>query len=131
MMNLIRWRPADIDNLFANAIPHRLPALDLRETDEAFVVEAELPGYTAEEIEIDVHGDTLSLKAHKEESSEKTDAEWLLRERRVDSFERTIRLPDNVDVENVEARARDGILTIKLPKRTESRPHKITVKSDR
>ena len=66
MMNLIRWRPAELDRFFADAIPHRLPALDLRETDDAFVVEAELPGYKADEIEINVHGDVLTLKAHKE-----------------------------------------------------------------
>lgn len=93
-------------------------AVDVVEGDEEIVVTADLPGFTREEIDVHVTDRTLRIDAEREESIEEgEDERYLRRERRRQSTTRSIQLPTEVDKENVEARMKNGVLSITLPKR--------------
>ena len=104
------------------------PAVDVIESDDAYVVRASLPGLKAEDIDVNIEDDVLTIKAERSEEHEETEESYLLRERSFGSYHRAIRLPDSVEAENVEAEVRDGILTLTLPKREEVKPRQIEVK---
>jgi HSP20 family protein len=103
-------------------------AVDLRETDDAYIIETVLPGATADDVEISVLGDTLRVSAEIQEDEEQQEAKWLIRERRFGSFERTISLPSQVDAEGAEAEFNDGILKVRLPKSGGAQPQHIQVR---
>jgi HSP20 family molecular chaperone IbpA len=93
-------------------------------------VEAELPGYKKDEVDITLENQTLTISA--EHKSEKTEGEenkgdWLLRERRYSRFLRSFNLPPTVDDQKVDAKLNDGVLTITLNKREETKPRRISV----
>ena len=105
-------------------------AVDVRETPEAFVVTASVPGISPEDVDITVLGDTLRIRGERREerSEEGEQGRWLIRERRVGSFERTIALPTTVKADAADADFRDGVLTITLPKADEAKPRSIPVR---
>jgi HSP20 family protein len=90
--------------------------LDLVEHDSEFVVTVDLPGFERDDVEIQVTDHTLRLRAEHEEETEEESEQYLRHERHHESAERSIRLPDEVDKEGVEARMKNGVLTITLPK---------------
>lgn len=100
--------------------------VDIRETEDAFHVDAELPGFRRDEIDINFQDGMLSITAERKE--EKTEGEERLTERRYRKTSRHFRIPASVDTENVDARLEDGVLHLTLPKRDEVRPRKIEVK---
>lgn len=101
--------------------------IDLKETEQEFIVETTLPGVKPDDVNISVLGDRLNITAEIRETDEQKDAKWLIRERRYGSFERTVSLPAQVRADDASAEFNDGILTIKLPKAEPSRPHEIKV----
>jgi HSP20 family protein len=104
--------------------------VDVREDADRLYVEAELPGFKKEEVDINMENQTLTISAeHKEEPQPKNGdkSEWLLRERRYTRFQRSFTLPPTVDVGCVEAKLNDGILKITLNKREETKPRRIPV----
>jgi HSP20 family protein len=105
-------------------------ALDVKETPEAFVVTASVPGVPPSDIDITVLGDTLRIRGHRKEDVEETSegSRWLLRERRFGAFERTVSLPTVVNSDQATADFKDGVLTITLPKADEAKPRSIPVK---
>ncbi len=105
------------------------PALNLHETERGYTIEAELPGFTDQNIDIDVRGDTLTLKGSRESESGKDGATFHRRERWSGSFERALRLPAEVDAERVSATLTNGILTINLPKPEVAAPRKVAITS--
>lgn len=105
------------------------PALNVWETEDALAVEAELPGYKMENIELSVMGRDLSIKGERAQESE-SDATWHRRERIAGSFTRVMRLPTDVDADKVAASFKDGVLHIKLPKAEAARPRRIEVKTE-
>ncbi|MFW5681748.1 MAG: Hsp20/alpha crystallin family protein [Phycisphaeraceae bacterium] len=100
--------------------------VDIRETEDAFHVDAELPGFRRDEIDINFQDGMLSITAERKE--EKTEGEQRLTERRYRRTSRHFRIPASVDSENVDARLEDGVLHLTLPKRDEVKPRKIEVK---
>jgi len=96
------------------------------EDSEAVSVEMELPGVKSDEIEVSVVGTELSLKVNRPEDQE-DDVTYHRRERGTGSFARVLRLPSEVDADNVEADLTGGILTVRLPKQAAARPKKIKV----
>jgi HSP20 family protein len=103
-------------------------AIDIRETPQAFVVKASVPGVRPEDVDITVLGDTLRITGqHQEQSEVEPNARWLIRERRSGTFERTVRLPTGVQSGAAEADFKDGVLTVTLPKAEEARPRSIPV----
>jgi HSP20 family protein len=91
-------------------------SIDLVETDDEFVVTADLPGFERDDVDIQVTDHTLRIEAEHEEATEEHEADYLRRERRHESVHRSIRLPDEVDKEAVEARMKNGVLTVTLPR---------------
>lgn len=109
-------------------------AVDVREDKDHLYVEAELPGFKKEEIDVTLENQTLTISAeHKEETKHDGEhgsqqkGEWLLRERRYSRFLRSFTLPPTVDDQKVDAKYADGLLRITLNKREETKPRKITV----
>lgn len=106
------------------------PRLDLTESDEQIVVKAELPGVDPKDVRIDVSGNLLTLAGEKkQEKEEKKRNEYIL-ERSFGSFQRSVQLPSTADADRVDAKYRDGVLTITIAKHPEATPKRITVKQE-
>ncbi len=107
------------------------PFVDLVEKESAFEIAAELPGLDAKNIEVNVVGDSLTIKGEKQEQSETKNKDYHLQERRFGSFERRFRLPDTVDTSKIGAEFKAGVLTITLPKKagTATPEKKIDIKA--
>jgi len=104
------------------------PAVNVWESDESYCVEAELPGFELDDLEIHVTGDNqLSIKGERK-TPELQGGVWHRQERGYGSFARVMELPSLVDAEKVVAELKHGVLTITLPKREEAKPHRIEVK---
>jgi HSP20 family protein len=102
------------------------PALNVWEQADELCVEAELPGLKADELDISVEGDVLTIKGQRGENAQEG-ATFHRRERGVGAFSRVLRLPVPVAPDRVQASFRDGVLLITLPKAEEARPRKIKV----
>ena len=114
-----------------------LPAVDIRETEKAYELEAELPGYDEKEIHIHVDNGTLTIESAREESrdvSPKSDAgekdgtfRYLLRDRRNVSFSRSFKLPENADVNGISANFKNGLLILEIKKLPEAQKKVIQI----
>ena len=105
------------------------PAVDVKETAEAVVVKAEVPGMDAKEINISVTGDVLTIKGEKKSEREEKEENYHLVERGHGSFSRSLTLPAAVDLDKIEARYDKGVLTVTCPKKEEVKPKAIEIKS--
>ena len=107
------------------------PAVDVRETDNEFIVSAELPGLTQDDVSITLENGVLSLSGEKKEEREegKADSGRHVLERRYGRFQRSFSLPRGVAAENVSAKFSDGILTVTLPKAATAKPRQIKIGS--
>lgn len=105
-----------------------VPVIDLVETPEAYLLNAEVPGVDPGSIDLSLTGNTLTLRGQKpsEDGQEPTGA---FMERRFGPFHRQVTLPGEVDFEATRAEARHGVLRIRLPKRQSARPRTIPVQS--
>ena len=117
----------------AAKIFNRLPAVDIRETEKSYVLDMELPGHDEKGIEISIDGNNLTVSSKQEETKEeKKDSEgdrgtWLLRERKVSSFSRSFKLPENTNPEEVTAEFKNGILCMEIQKRPEAQKKTIKI----
>jgi HSP20 family protein len=103
------------------------PPVDVHETNDAFVVTAELPGMSREDIEITLENNILRLSGERKfERDEKKDNYHRI-ERSYGAFTRSFALPTQVDAERVQAEFKDGVLTITVPKAEQARPRKISI----
>jgi HSP20 family protein len=92
------------------------PRLDVRETDNEFRISVELPGVTEDEVEVNVDNDLLTVRAEKKEEREVERADQHITERRFGVFQRTLRLPEAVDPNQIKAELENGVLQITVPK---------------
>lgn len=106
----------------------RWPAIDIAETDDAFQIKAEVPGCKAEDIDISVHGNLLTISGEKKEQAKEKEKGYYHVESSYGSFRRDFNLSSDVDAENIDAAYKDGVLSIKLPKTEKTKPVKIKVK---
>src|SRR5262245_4201167 len=103
-------------------------AVDVREDSDHIYVEADLPGFNKNEVDITLEKSTLTISAeHKAESKSEKTGEYLLNERRYTRFLRSFTLPPTVDENSVQANLTDGVLKVTLNKREETKPRKIKV----
>lgn len=108
----------------------RSPNVDVREEDKAYKIEVELPGLSEKDVKLELKDGILTLStAEVAEKAEKPAVKWLRRERREFSFARSFLLPENADGELIEARFKDGLLTVELPKKAESAPRLVPVRA--
>jgi HSP20 family protein len=102
-------------------------SLDLSETAESLQIRTDMPGISAEEIEIEVSDNTIHISGDRKEEKEEKGKTYRLVERRAGKFERTLTLPCAVQEDKITAECRGGVLTVTLPKVAESRTRKIKV----
>ena len=150
-MNLIRWNPAydllnvhsELDRVFEGLLqgsgfspryngngasaPAFLP-VDIRREGNAAVIEASVPGFKPEEVEVTVDGGVLTISANHEETTE-TEGEYMRRERYVGRFYRQIALGEQVDGDRAEAQFDNGVLRVTVPLVTKPEPRRIRVAS--
>lgn len=106
------------------------PAIDVVEKGKSFVVKAELPGISPEDIEVTVSDGYLIMKGERKEEKEEKDDAFLRREISYGSFQRTIALPETADCPKAEASFKNGVLTVKVPKTSaaQKEPKKLEIK---
>ena len=103
------------------------PAVDIRETREAFVIDAELPGMRKEDVKVTVHDGVLTIQGERRKDEESGDDKQHRVERVYGSFLRRFTLPDNVDEGSIRAAFKDGILSLTLTKVEPAEPKAIEV----
>ncbi|GHV87099.1 hypothetical protein AGMMS50255_3950 [Spirochaetia bacterium] len=123
----------------ADRIFNHLPAVDVREKEDAYLLEADLPGYDEKSIQVHVDGGTLTIESQQEsseeagqrdaspENTEKGKDLFLIRERRTSSFSRSFKLPENADSNAVSASFKNGILSLEIKKRSEAQKRMIQI----
>ena len=104
-------------------------ALDVKESDEAYVVKATLPGIDPQEVEITYNNKTLSIQGELKSEEEQENERYHMRERYSGKFFRQLRLPIPINEEAIDAKYEHGILTLTLPKSEELKPKKIVVQA--
>jgi len=115
---------------------NRMPSVDVRETENSYVLEAELPGFEEKDIVIRLDGNNMTIESKKteeknEEGTEKSGREkFLIQERRVSSFCRSFKLPENADSEGISASFRNGILSLDIKKKAEAQTRLIQISKD-
>jgi HSP20 family protein len=134
---IVRWTPfRDLDvmerrmrRLFEDVglAPALLPAADVYETAEEFVIELEVPGYEEQELGIEVSDHTVTVTGSRSESKDETGKAFRLRERLEHEFERRFELPVDADTLHVEAVFGTGVLTLRTPRAHAAAPHKIEI----
>jgi HSP20 family protein len=148
MANIIRWDPfgemiemrGATDRAFYHGLmrPWRLVGwenggtyvpLDIYETDEELVVKASLPGIKPEDVDVSIHGDTLSIKGEFKAEEETKKSSYHRQERRFGSFHRAFTLPTEIDSDKAGAVFEHGVLTLTMPKAEAARPRTIKVKA--
>ena len=105
------------------------PAMNVWTGDDTAIVSAEVPGVAPEEIEISIVGESLTLSGERKADDVAAGAQYHRRERGCGKFSRTIELPFRVDADDVEARFRNGVLAVHLPRAAADKPRNITVKT--
>ncbi len=108
---------------FSEQPRQRSLGVNIREEDDAYILSALVPGLKAEDLNIQILEDVVSIEGEYKAE----EAEFLLSELPSGAFRRTLRLPNEVDAEKVEAKISDGVLTLTLPKAESVRPKKIKI----
>ncbi|MDR1251418.1 MAG: Hsp20/alpha crystallin family protein [Treponema sp.] len=113
----------------ATRILNHLPAVDIQETENAYLVDMELPGYDEKGIDIHLDGSSLSIASKQEETGEakKEEGTFIFRERRLNAFNRSFKLPENADPDAVTAAFKNGVLHLEIKKRPEARKRTIPI----
>ena len=156
-MTLIRWRPArelkawhpsdvlgefdnfhsEIDTMFdrfrggttnESGLQTFLPAVDIAEEKDLFIVKVELPGINKSDVKITVQDDVLTVRGEKKQEKEQKESNYHRVERSYGVFQRSFTLPTSIHSERIDAEFKDGLLTINLPKVEEAKPKEIEVK---
>ena len=126
------------DSLFADrtdadnsniATSHWRPAVDISEEDDRFVIHADLPGVDPKEIEITMENGVLTLKGERKVENKEESKGYTRIERAHGTFYRRFSLPDTADADRIEAKGKNGVLEITLPKHEKKQPKRISVKS--
>ena len=104
-------------------------AVDIYEDADHLTLDAELPGFTKEQIDVTIDNNVLTITADRSVSGDSEDAKqgWLLHERRRTRFQRSFSLPNTVDGSSIDAKLVDGVLKVVLNKRQEAKPRKVSI----
>jgi HSP20 family protein len=118
-----------IERAFGGRHTPWMPAMDVYETEDKLVVTIELPGLSAEDVEVQVEDSTLTINGKREFSSEVKEEHYHRVERRYGEFSRAVTLPPQVDASKVDAKFEAGVLTVEVAKAEKAKPKKIQVKA--
>lgn len=138
-MNLIKrnpenWLPSVFDDMFrndwlggttgVNRVGTSIPAVNIQETDDFFMVEVAAPGKSREDFQIELDNDLLTISSEDQKENEVKDnsGKYTRKEFSYSSFRRSFSLPESVDIERIGASYKNGVLEISLPKKEEAKP---------
>ncbi len=102
--------------------------LDVVEEGDKVVVHASMPGIKPEDIEVSIDDNVLTIKGHAKAEEEKRDKSYLMRERWIGSFHRSVRLPDSANAEKAESSYEHGVLTVSVPKVEQKKAKRLEIK---
>ena len=105
------------------------PPVDIYETDDALILKAELPGVSKDNVNIEIHQNTLILRGQRKHEAEVKEENYHRVERAYGTFQRAFALPTLVDQEHVQATYKDGVLELRLPKSEAAKPKRIAIQS--
>jgi HSP20 family protein len=147
-MSLIRYEPwtlvnrlhQDLDRLFGRefsggeddtrgAVSDWLPAVDVQETKDAFVLRADLPGVDPKDIDVTMENGVMTLRGRRASEARTEEGGYSRVERSSGEFFRRFTLPDSADPESISAQTNNGVLTVRIAKRPEVQPRRIQVKT--
>jgi HSP20 family protein len=103
------------------------PPVEIYDTDEALMVRVELPGVAKENVHVELHENTLTLRGERKPDPQVKEGQYYRQERTYRPFQRTFTLPTLVDTAKVQATYRDGLLELRLPKSEAAKPKRITI----
>jgi HSP20 family protein len=145
-MAVIRWQPArevgslqqEVNRLFGtffdtqagagSAVARRwVPAMDLIEEGEEYVLRADLPGLSEQDVQVEVHDDVLSISGERKSEHEERRDGYRRIERSSGSFSRSLRLPEGVDTDGIQANFEHGVLELRVPKPARRKPHRVAI----
>jgi HSP20 family protein len=124
---LVAWDPFRTMTPFAEETFAFNPAFEVKETPESFVFRADLPGLKESDVEIALDGDRLIIKGKRAEEKRDEGTTYYAYERTFGSFTRSFTLPSNVDAGRAKADLKEGVLTLSMPKKPESKPRTIAI----
>lgn len=104
--------------------------LDVREDDAHYFVEADVPGFAKEDIEVTLEDGVLTISGERKHEEKRNGENCHYSERRTGRFSRSVRFPEGVNEEGIEASLKDGVLTVKVAKPAEVQPRKIDIKEN-
>lgn len=104
------------------------PAVDVREEEDKYTLEADLPGMGQDDVDLHIENNVLTLKSAREHEEEKKEQGYLIRERRSTSFTRSFPLPKGVDQDKIDATFKNGVLTVTMPKSEDQSGRRIDIK---
>jgi HSP20 family protein len=121
---LLNWDP------FFTARPASAfaPTFEVKETNESFVLKADVPGVEEKDLDIAVHNGVLTVSGSRQAEERKEGESYALYERQYGSFSRSFALPDNTDGDRIDANLANGVLTLTIAKKAEAKPRKIAIK---
>ena len=136
-MNVVRWNPfAELDEFLGRRLGDHAaandglgwhPAVDIRETDKAYVFDLEIPAVNPADITVSVRANVLSVSGERNFSTDDSEGQVHRRERRHGKFTRSFRLPNDANDEEINAAAKDGVITISVAKRKQAQARAIEV----
>jgi HSP20 family protein len=145
-MSIVRWEPlrelssvqSEMNRLFdglfepgRSPVPSEMrrwiPPMDLLETEDSFVLRADLPGMTQEEVKIELEDNVLMLSGERRADHEKRQEGFYRLERAFGSFSRSLTLPQGVDPDGVTASFDRGVLEVRIPKPEQAKPRRIAI----
>jgi HSP20 family protein len=132
MRDLLRWDPfREMAPLFGSLEQAQtdawLPSFEVRETKDAYVFKADLPGVKKEDIDISLSGNRLQISGKREAEHETKDDTFYTYERSYGAFTRAFTLPGDIDADHVRTDLKDGVLTLAVPKKAEAQTKKIAI----
>lgn len=144
MNPMTRWEPVgnlaalhdQFSRLFESGFPARAdnsalttwaPAVDIYETENELVLKADLPEISEKDLDVGVENSTLTIRGERKFEKKVEEGSYLRTERTYGSFSRSFSLPSTVNTDAIKAGYKDGVLTVELPKRAESKPKQVKV----
>ena len=127
------YRP--FGSLLSSGFPSRLsaeqeawlPAVDIKRDDGAYLIEMEVPGFGPDDIDVEAHDNVLTIQGKRESETDKSEGDFIRRERRFGSFIRRFNLPTGASSDEIGAQVKDGVLHLRVPDGASPAPKKITV----
>lgn len=121
---LLGWDPF----LTARPASAFVPAFEVKETNDAFMLRADVPGVEEKDLDVGIHNGVLTVSGSRQSEERREGESYAVYERQYGSFSRSFSLPDMADGEGIEAKLDNGVLELKIPKKAEAKPRKIAIK---